>query len=62
MRNERETARKDDFIAPTRRALRRAARKVREENRPPALPALPLFQAISRKVFTTGRSRRSSKL
>lgn len=32
MRNGRKTRRADDFITPARRALRRAARKVREEN------------------------------
>ena len=37
-KNGRETPRKDDFIAPARRALRRAARKVREENRRLGLP------------------------
>jgi hypothetical protein len=29
----RKAQNQDDFIAPARRALRRAARKVREENR-----------------------------
>jgi hypothetical protein len=33
---------KDDFIAPARRALRRAARKVREENHRLGLPLITL--------------------
>lgn len=40
MKNGRKTQRTDDFIAPARRALRRAARKVREENRRLGLPLL----------------------
>jgi len=32
----------DDFIAPARRALRRAARKVRAENRRLGLPLITL--------------------
>ena len=40
MKNGRKTQHADDFIAPARRALRRAARKVREENRRLGLPLL----------------------
>ncbi len=40
MRTRRKNHRQDDFIAPARRALRRAARKVREENRRLGLPMI----------------------
>ena len=40
MKKARKTDRKDDFIAPARRALVRAARKVREENRRFGLPLI----------------------
>ena len=40
MKNGRKTTRKDDFIAPARRALRRAARKVQAENRRLGLPLI----------------------
>lgn len=36
----RGTQRQDDFIAPARRALRRAARNVRAENRRLGLPLI----------------------
>ena len=39
MKNGRKQ-RADDFIAPARRALRRAARKVREENQRLGLPVI----------------------
>ena len=38
----RKNNKQDDFIAPARRALRRAARKVREENRRLGLPLIIL--------------------
>ena len=38
----RKTQRQDDFIAPARRALRRAARNVRAENRRLGLPLIIL--------------------
>jgi hypothetical protein len=38
----RKISSQDDFIAPARRALRRAARKVREENRRLGLPLISL--------------------
>ena len=38
----RKNKSRDDFIAPARRALRRAARKVREENRRLGLPLIIL--------------------
>lgn len=38
----RKNKSRDDFIAPARRALRRAARKVREENRRMGLPLIIL--------------------
>jgi len=38
----RKTSSQDDFIAPARRALRRAARKVREENHRLGLPLISL--------------------
>lgn len=37
-----KTRSQDDFIAPARRALRRAARKVREENHRLGLPLIAL--------------------
>ena len=40
MKNGRKTRQADNFIAPARRALRRAARKVREENRRLGLPLI----------------------
>ena len=40
MRAKRKTQGRDDFIAPARRALRRAARKVRAENRKLGLPII----------------------
>ena len=40
MKSGRKTRQADDFIAPARRALRRAARKVREENRRLGLPLI----------------------
>ncbi len=40
MKNGRKAPPKDDFIAPARRALHRAARKVREENRRLGLPLI----------------------
>ena len=40
MKNGRKNHRKDDFIAPARRALSRAARKVRTENRRLGLPLI----------------------
>ena len=40
MKNGRKTHRKDDFIAPARRALSRAANKVRDENRRLGLPLI----------------------
>lgn len=40
MRNGRKSPRNDDFIACARRALRRAARKAREENRRLGLPLI----------------------
>jgi hypothetical protein len=40
MKNGCKTNRADDFITPARRALRRAARKVRQENRRLGLPVL----------------------
>ncbi len=40
MRNGRKARRADDFISPARRALRRAARKAREENRRLGLPLI----------------------
>ena len=38
----RKNKSQDDFIAPARRALHRAARKVREENRRLGLPLIIL--------------------
>jgi hypothetical protein len=38
----RKTQSTDDFIAPARRAMRRAARKAREENRRFGLPLITL--------------------
>ncbi len=38
----RKNKSRDDFIAPARRALHRAARKVREENRRLGLPLIVL--------------------
>ena len=40
MKNGRKTRQTENFIAPARRALRRAARKVREENRRLGLPLI----------------------
>jgi len=40
MRNGRKTPRKDDFIAPARRALRRAAQNVKIQNRAFKLPVI----------------------
>lgn len=40
MKNSRNRSRRDDFIAPARRALRRAARKVQAENRRLGLPLI----------------------
>ena len=40
MSAERKNQIQDDFIAPARRALRRAARKVREENHRLGLPLI----------------------
>jgi hypothetical protein len=40
MKAGRKTQQQDDFIAPARRAMRRAARKVREENRRLGLPVI----------------------
>ena len=40
MKNGRKTSREDDFIAPARRALRRAARKVQAENLRLGLPVI----------------------
>ncbi len=42
MSARRKNRSKDDFIAPARRALVRAARKVREENRRLGLPLIIL--------------------
>jgi hypothetical protein len=36
----RKAPKQDDFIAPARRAMRRAARKAREENRRLGLPVI----------------------
>lgn len=46
----RKTKRQDDFIAPARRALRRAARKARAENRRLGLPLITLKKRKSTKV------------
>jgi hypothetical protein len=40
MRVRRKTPFQDDFIAPARRAMRRAARKARAENRRFGLPII----------------------
>ena len=40
MSSGRKFSNQDDFLAPARRALRRAARKVREENRRLGLPLI----------------------
>lgn len=42
MSRGRKTQRQDDFITPARRALRRAARNVRVENRRLGLPLITL--------------------
>jgi len=45
MSAERKKQIQDDFIAPAQRALRRAARKVREENQRLGLPLIALRNA-----------------
>jgi hypothetical protein len=40
MKKRRKSRPSDDFIAPARRALRRAARKARQENRRFGLPLI----------------------
>jgi hypothetical protein len=40
MKSGRKTRQTDNFIPPARRALRRAARKVREENRRLGFPLI----------------------